>query len=407
VLTESHELTTVATSSVRTQRMSLAEWDWRPPPGLADPPPSPWHRRLAAAILLASRGVRVAEMLSRLVEFHGASRKDTASICRVRAPRFAILCYHRVGHGGVPIYSGLPRAVFEAQMNYLRRRYRVVSLGQVLRELTEPSSTEPAVAVTFDDGYVDLYTQAFPILQQYEIPATVFLTVGAIETGEVAWYDRVFVAFQVTSATKFTLPSSPPRTLHLGTPEQRLQAAEEFISLMRELSATERRARCAELEASVAFPRKSLVGRMLTWDDIQRMQAGGVCFGTHTMTHAVVSRLSDEELEWELGESKRILEGRLQRQVADFAFPFGKSRDYSNKAVAYLKRLGYRSGVTTVEDLNRPGANPLVLCRVTLCEERSLAMFALQLARLFLLSGVNHASCDGRPDLSESTNQVS
>jgi peptidoglycan/xylan/chitin deacetylase (PgdA/CDA1 family) len=387
--------------------MSLAEWDWRPPPGLADPPPSPWHRRLAAGVLLASRGMRVAETLSRLVEFRGANGRDTTGICRVSTPRFAILCYHRVGHGGVPIYSGLPRAVFEAQMNYLRRRYRVVSLDQMLRELTEPSSTDPAVAVTFDDGYVDLYTQAFPILQQYEIPATVFLTVGAIETGEVAWYDRVFVAFQVTFATKFMLPSNPPRTLHLGTPEQRLQAAEEFISLMKELSTTERRARCAELEASVAFPRKSLVGRMLTWDDIQRMQAGGVCFGTHTMTHAVVSRLSDDELEWELGESKRILEGRLQQQIADFAFPFGKSRDYGSRAVACLKRLGYRSGMTTVEDLNRPGANPLVLCRVTFCEERSLGMFALQLARLFLLGGVNHSSSDGPLDMSESTNQIS
>src|SRR5262249_31711791 len=125
--------------------------------------------------------------------YHLQSRNLTG----VAFPRFAILCYHRVGLGGVPIYSELRTSLFEAQMRFLRKNYRLVSMQELILELLEGATTEPAVAVTFDDGYRDLYSEAFPILAKYQIPATIYLTVGSIDTGEVAWYDRIFLALQV------------------------------------------------------------------------------------------------------------------------------------------------------------------------------------------------------------------
>jgi peptidoglycan/xylan/chitin deacetylase (PgdA/CDA1 family) len=274
-------------------------------------------------------------------------------------------------------------------MTYLRKHYRVVSLDEVLREMSEPNGTDPGVAVTFDDGYADLYQHAFPVLRRYAIPATIFLTVGAIETGEIAWYDRVFVAFQVASGTELALPTNPPHIVTLGTPEERLRAAIDFISLMRELPAAERRASCAKLESMVVLPRKSTENRMLNWMQIRQMQTAGISFGAHTMTHPVVSRLTEEELYWELGQSKRILEERLQRPILDFAFPFGKNDECGDASASCLARLGFRSAVTTIEGLNRPTTNPFDLRRVSFCEERSIAMFALRLARLFLIKKEN------------------
>jgi Polysaccharide deacetylase len=171
----------------------------------------------------------------------------------------------------------------------------------------------------------------------------------------------------------------------------------EFISLMRRLPVAEQRARCAKLESAVTLPEKSLANRMLTWEQIRQMQSAGIFFGTHTMTHLVVNQLNDEELRWELGESKRILEERLQQQVQDFAFPFGKSHECGDAAVACLARLGYRCAATTVEGLNRPATSPYALRRVSFCEERSLAMFALRLARLFLFNERNQAGLEPLP----------
>jgi peptidoglycan/xylan/chitin deacetylase (PgdA/CDA1 family) len=387
MLTGRSKLTETATSQVVAPERKFVAPDWEPPEHLADPQPPAWPQKLAAQVLFLSGGVLLAETLGRRFEF--CMENDAVSRpCNAR-PRFAILCYHRVGRGGVPIYSGLPPAVFEAQMNYLRRHYRVLSLDEVLQEMAEPGNTEPAVAITFDDGYADLFSQAFPILEQYRIPATIFLTVGAIESGEVAWYDRVFVSFQVAQ-TKLELPLDSWRSVPLGTPEERLHAAMEFISLMRKLPVAEQREACAKLESVVTLPRKNLANRMLTWEQIQRMQRAGIYFGAHTMTHPVVNQLRQDELQWELGESKRILEDRLQRPVQDFAFPFGKSYECGGyQAAACLAFLGYRSAATTVEGLNRPATNPFALRRVSFGEERSLAVFTLRLARLFLFDEGN------------------
>jgi len=367
-----------------TRRRSSDALDWRRLESLADPSPNSGLHSFAAQLLFSGGAVRAAEGLARSAEFQRTPGELLPRLRRVMRPRFAILCYHRVGRGGVPIYSGLPASVFEAQMRYLRKHYRILSLGDVLQEMAEPRSTEPAVAITFDDGYADLYTQAFPILQRYSVPSTIYLTVGAIDSGEVAWYDRVFVAFQVAPAKDFVLPLNPPRRIYLETPEGRLRAAVEFITLMRKLPAAEQRAHCARLESAVPLPSESLSNRMLTWDQVRQMQAAGVSLGTHTITHPVVSNLDDADLEWELGESKRILENRIQHHVEDFAFPFGKSEECGQKAISALSRLGYRSAVTTEAGLNVPTTNPFALLRVSFCEERSLKMFALRLSQLFL-----------------------
>src|SRR4029077_9364499 len=95
--------------------------------------------------------------------------------------KVAILCYHRVGGGGAPLYSRLPPQIFQQQMQYLRRNYRLVSLDSMLALLDAPASSGQFVAVTFDDGYRDVYTHAFPVLQNLQIPATIYLTVDVIE----------------------------------------------------------------------------------------------------------------------------------------------------------------------------------------------------------------------------------
>ena len=59
-----------------------------------------------------------------------------------------------------------------------------------------PSAQDQSVVVTFDDGYLGTYTDAFPVLKEYGIPATVYLIAGSVESGELAWYDQIFLRFQ-------------------------------------------------------------------------------------------------------------------------------------------------------------------------------------------------------------------
>lgn len=341
-------------------------------------------RKLAAREIYRFGGVRLMRAMARSFELERAADGGLPSLHRTSVPRFAVLCYHRVGTGGIPLYSELATPAFEEQMRYLRENYRILSLDEMILEMGSPGSSQPAVTVTFDDGYRGLFTEAFPILQKYQIPATIFLTVDAIETGNVAWYDRIFLALKVASGNRLELELDGPFHFSFNSFETRMQAAVEIITRLRSFSPELRALCCADLESKVRLPEDDLPDRMLTWDQIRTMSRGGVFFGSHTMTHPVVSRLSRAELEWEILESRRILEDRLQSPVRHFAFPFGKEEECGEVAIAALASAGYCSAATTEWGLNTPSANPFRLCRVQIGEMGSQAVFAFQLARLFL-----------------------
>jgi peptidoglycan/xylan/chitin deacetylase (PgdA/CDA1 family)/CelD/BcsL family acetyltransferase involved in cellulose biosynthesis len=350
--------------------------------GSVDCPKKLWKEALASS-LYKSGLLRILERVSRGYELTHFNSPRRPSLARSHGPKFAILCYHRVGTEGVPLYSQLEPEVFEAQMRFLRSRYRIVSLDTIHKELLNPDKTEPAVAITFDDGYRDVYTHAFPVLQRYAIPATIFVTGSAIESGEVSWYDKVFLALDLAVPEKLDLMLDKPRRFFLANHRVRLQAAQEIIGWLRTLPDERRKEFCRDLERLVTFGHDRIANRMLTWDQIRTMHAAGIGFGAHTLSHPALSRLSASALDEELRGSKAILEKQLGVPVSHFAYPFGKPADYKTTEQA-VARCGYRTAATTIWGVNTPGVNPYELYRVSLGEERHLATFAFKMVTLFL-----------------------
>jgi peptidoglycan/xylan/chitin deacetylase (PgdA/CDA1 family) len=298
--------------------------------------------------------------------------------------KFVILCYHRIGTEGVPLFSRLRRSVFASQMKYVRKHYRVVSLGQLYAEIRENAKVPPTLAVTFDDGYRDLYTHAFPVLQEYGVQATIYLIGKSMQTGEAPWYDRIFAALSVTKMSVVEVELDNPRQFVLSDSAAWFQAAWEIICHLRSISNEARIKWCADFEKRVNVPEAMVRERILTWEQARTMQKAGISFGAHTMTHPAVSRLNDVELEEELGASKSLIENRLGTAVDDFAFPFGKPDDRSSASELALSRFGYRSAVTTTTGLNLAFTNPLRLSRLQIGDDPSIPNFALTLSRTFL-----------------------
>jgi peptidoglycan/xylan/chitin deacetylase (PgdA/CDA1 family) len=350
--------------------------------------PRPWWREAVAEGLFHSGALRILQALSRRYEIAPGNRRKMQRLRRASQQKFAVLCYHRIGTGGIPLFSELPPEVFEAQMRFLRLCYRIVSLDEMCAEMERPTRNGHAVAVTFDDGYRDLYSHALPILRRHQIPATVFLPVDSIETGRVPWYDRIFLTLKVFSENHLELTLDRPRTFQLCSQQARLQAAAEIIQYFRTLPDLDRKAHCERLEAQVKLPSEELKDRMLTWDQVRAMGRAGITFGSHTMTHPVVSRLTDEQLESELCESKQLLEERIATPTRHFAFPFGKPADCGEAALPVLIRCAYRSAATTVEGTNAPGDRLYALRRTQVVNERSVPMFAFKLSQLFFSAEV-------------------
>jgi len=286
-----------------------------------------------------------------------------------------ILYYHRVNDDNDPYCPAISTALFEAEMRFLSRWYRVVSLGELMHRLTD-GPAEPVLAITFDDGYRDNYQNAFPILQRYGLPATVFLTTGSMDTNEPLWFERLALAVKKTSRESIHLETAPLRPIPLRTQAERLAANAQIFSILRRASDSDRRQLLADIlrQLDVADDRQR-PRKMLTWDEARLMSARRIAFGGHTVNHPFLSRLDPDGIRWEVSECKRRIEDELQVPAEHFAYPNGREEDFGLSNKTYIRQAGYRAAVTTIWGVNYSSTDPFELRRGGPWEE-SPAMFA-------------------------------
>jgi peptidoglycan/xylan/chitin deacetylase (PgdA/CDA1 family) len=281
-----------------------------------------------------------------------------------------ILRYHRIYPDGVkPFYElGIPRSVFEAQLDFLKGSFQVLPLAEICAALKDPRRPFPAraVAITFDDGYRDNYTEALPALRERQLPATLFVSVNNVDRGEPFWWDRLARAI-------FGHPPGPlevdlghgRRRFELDGIHSRRSLLDHARESLKRMPASRARQTLDELEASAppGPPHPSLEASLLTWEQVGEMQQGGFEVGAHTLDHPVLSQLPPGEAEWQIAESRRRLENRLGRPVRLFSYPNGKRAD-ANPAIRQMVRAaGYEAAVSTIEGRVGPGSDPFWLER--------------------------------------------
>jgi peptidoglycan/xylan/chitin deacetylase (PgdA/CDA1 family) len=294
-------------------------------------------------------------------------------------PRCQIFIYHRVNDDRDPFLPGLPTEVFRWQMEYLAKNFPVISLDELASGKLPKNGRNHCVAVTFDDGYRDNYTNAFPVLRDLGMPATIFLTTGCIESGELPWFDQVGLAFKVTAAKEvdFSVAGGPKALLASRSDRlAAMRAAQEWLWKMPE---GERLRRTRELFAALRLSASpQLPNFLLNWGEIREMNGKKIEFGAHTVTHPVLTRVSSARMREELLGSKGTIEGRLQREVRHFAYPFGGPQDFSEETKTAARESGFVSAVTTLWGFNEPGDDRFELRRFSLWETDP-ALFALKL----------------------------
>ena len=154
---------------------------------------------LARAESRAAVGIRSARGAGKKLVFTALDLLGVPALTlRLRPHASAILLYHGVcpprNGGGIFNYRKkfIAPESLARQLAWLKRRFTIMPLPAFIRQLRERGTPpERALAVTFDDGYENLYTHAFPILRTLGIPATVFIATDLIEPAEPLWFDRL------------------------------------------------------------------------------------------------------------------------------------------------------------------------------------------------------------------------
>ncbi len=205
----------------------------------------------------------------------------------------------------------------------------------------------PAAIVTFDDGYADNATIALPILEEENVPATFFVSVGAVESGREFWWDEL----ERWLLTDASLPNpveigagADRRAWPTKTAKDRQKLYDALHARLRATAPARRERLLEELRHTVgcvASPRPS--HRPLTTAEISRLgQSRWASVGAHGVSHTPFAALSLGEQRDELQMSRERLQSWSGAEVTTFSFPFGGKRDFTRDSVRLAREAGFR-----------------------------------------------------------------
>ena len=203
--------------------------------------------------------------------------------------RALIICYHCRNDEANSYLRPTTVTDFRNQMRYLSKAYHPISLERMARHGTLlPRKT---IVVTLDDGYQDNYENAYPILKEYDIPATVFLTTGFIGTGEIPRWEKGHYTAEKTL--------------------------------------------------------------MLSWKQVREMSDNGISFGSHTLTHPFLTRIPRTQAEKEIHLSKDIIEQQIGKCITTFSYPsgdFNSDTEAIVKEAGYSAAVSTMAGYNVTHD---------------------------------------------------------
>ena len=278
------------------------------------------------------------------------------------APRrncLIVLNYHRIGDARTSQYDSAVFSAtaedFETQVAHLRRYYNVVSLDEAVASLLNPGwNAASRILITFDDGYLDNYTTAFPILKAHGLSAVFFLCTAYVGSAIIPWWDQI--AYIVRNANKHVLRIDYPDAHEFDLTAGVDSAIVRILKIFKSPATKDPRRMIAALEsaAEVASPVGS-ERTFLNWDEAAEMLKGGMSIGSHTHTHRLLEKLPFEEQLQELATSKKLLEERLRTEVISLAYPVGGATAYSSITMDAAAELGYKAAFSYYGGFNYPG----------------------------------------------------
>ena len=284
--------------------------------------------------------------------------------------KVAILAYHRIDWATRYPWSITPNVTpdnFDLEMRYLHQRYHIISLDELSNNLSDLKVLHPNTAVvTIDDGYRDVYLYAYPILREFNTPATVFLTTGNIDTGNLFWTDKV--SYIIWKTKLETLEIDELGTHHLTSDNERNSIAHIVVEGLKQLPVKERDEFIERLVrlSGVDIPKNLGEELILSWDEVREMSRNGINFGAHTVNHPILTRIPLETARKEILDSKRRLEEELDQEVTTFCYPNGTPGDFNDDIEDILKSNGFRCAVTYLpQAFVSPGTQLYRLPRIT------------------------------------------
>jgi len=256
-----------------------------------------------------------------------------ASICSsvrksIKGNFLTVLAYHRIMDRpeNFPFDDDLISASIEGfrkQMRFVSKHYNVTNFIELSEHIDKYGKLpERSLIVTFDDGYIDNYTFAYPVLAELGLTAVMFVTAGYIGEKRLFWWDRIAYIVKNTEKEEISIKEPEKLKVRIDSHPSKQDVARMLIKKAKRLPDSEKEIFIEKLSVAAGVPVESVsVANTMNWEQVKELAEAGIEIGSHSVNHPIFSNVSPEQIEYEVIESKKIIESKIQKEVISFGAP--------------------------------------------------------------------------------------
>ena len=265
----------------------------------------------------------------------------------VSKSKLTVMTFHRVlPERDLLNFSEPTGEQFEALLETWARWFNFVPLAQGVRMLRNRQLGRRTACITFDDGYMNNFEVAAPILQKLGLPATFFIATS-FSDGGMMFNDKIAAVFRQASGESLDLSFCGMGVWPVATAKSKRESSSAAIQKIKHFAYSKREALA---DAMVVGANATIETQpMMTRPQVQQLAKMGFEIGAHTVTHPILRELSDEDAEREIRRSRVELQTLTGQAVEMFAYPNGQpGKDYDLRHTKMVKDAGFIGAVSTI-----------------------------------------------------------
>jgi len=282
----------------------------------------------------------------------------------------AILMFHRVLNGDtdrtIDDAIWIKKEEFEKTILFLKNHFEFISLNELIEGRKKEKRT---CIITFDDGWLDTYQIAFPVLLLHNVPATVFIPTGMVGTNKIFWFERVSRVINQLSENDDGISNVKKHmgkivdTKIIEKSNSRQELYHSFVQELKKFSPyiIEEIVDTFEQKFVAADNDRQETRVLMNWDEIKGMSDSSISFGSHCVNHSILINLTYKEKLFEIVASRKTLIERKINFVDCISFPNGI---YDQEVLDISRKAGYKLLLTASINKCGEGESPLLAHRI-------------------------------------------
>jgi len=256
--------------------------------------------------------------------------------------------YHRIGDEDKSLFDpnvfSCTAELFEQHVKFYNKTFTVISIEQLIAKIEANQTIDKKYAIiTFDDGYVDNYEVAFPILKKHETPAAFYIATDYLDEPHIPWWDEIAWLIRHSKVNSIQLKSwNEAVDISSGSIVNKIRSVLRVIKLEQDRTMADKIAELTDVCQCSMPDELRNTPLFINWEQANEMSNNGMHIGSHTLSHTILSHLPEAAQKDEMVKSKMRIEAKLNKEVTSIAYPVGGRSAFTETTQQLAKVANYK-----------------------------------------------------------------